>query len=106
MDKHIVMASAAGIALLGLLVYAGQTHKDRTELKAEQSAFSTTESSQQVAAWDDVEDGMEDIGGAIERQWERLEDAVIPETEEERREEAQEEREDLNEEIQEERAKR
>ena len=50
--------------------------------------------------------GMEDIGGAVERQWEMLEDAVIPETEEERREEAQEEREDLNEEIQEERAKR
>lgn len=57
-------------------------------------------------AWDDIEDGAEDVGGAIERQWERFEDWVSPETEEERREEAQERREDAREEAEEEAAKR
>ncbi len=104
MDKHILLASAAGIALVGLLVYAAQTQQDKQE--TDQQAFSTTESPQTVAGWDDIEDGMEDIGGAIERQWERAEDAVIPETEEERREEAQERREDAAEEAAEERQER
>ena len=58
------------------------------------------------AAWDDVEDGAEDIGSAVERQWERFEDWVSPEDEEERREEAQERREDAREEADEEAAKR
>ena len=58
------------------------------------------------AAWDDIEDGAEDIGGAIERQWERFEDWAIPEDEEERREEAAERREDAREEAEEEAAKR
>lgn len=58
------------------------------------------------AAWDDVEDGAEDVGGAIERQWERFEDWVSPETEEERREEAAERREDAREEAEEAAAKR
>lgn len=58
------------------------------------------------AAWDDIEDGAEDIGGSIERQWERFEDWLIPETEEERREEAAERREDAREEAEEEAARR
>lgn len=58
------------------------------------------------AAWDDVEDGAEDIGSSIERQWERFEDWVVPETEEEHREEAQERREDAQEEAEEEARKR
>lgn len=58
------------------------------------------------AAWDDIEDGAEDIGGAIERQWERFEDWAVPETEEERREEAAERREDAREEAEEKGAER
>lgn len=58
------------------------------------------------AAWDDVEDGAEDVGSAVERQWERFEDWVSPETEEERREEAQERREDAKEEADEEAKKK
>jgi hypothetical protein len=53
------------------------------------------------AGWDDVEDGAESIGSAIEKQWEKFEDWVSPETEEERREEAQERREDAQEEAEE-----
>lgn len=48
---------------------------------------------------DDVEDKWEAVGGFFERNWEKLEDAVIPETEEERREEAQERAEDAAEEA-------
>lgn len=59
-----------------------------------------------VDAWDEVEDGAEDIGSAIERQWERVEDGVFGEDAEERAEEAEERREDRLEEIEEERAKR
>ncbi len=58
------------------------------------------------AAWDDVEDGAESIGSSIEKQWEKFEDWVIPETEEERREEAQERREDAQEEAEERAAKK
>ncbi len=104
MNRQVVFAIAAGIALLALLVYAGQDRPDTDE--QELSEEQTTEQSTRVAGWDDVEDGAEDIGGAIERQWERVEDAVIPETEEERREEAQERREDAAEEAAEERRKR
>ena len=51
---------------------------------------------------DDIEDAFETAGAFIERNWEKLEDAVIPETEEERREEAQERAEDAAEEAAEE----
>lgn len=51
---------------------------------------------------DNIEDKVEAVGGFIERNWEKLEDAVIPETEEERREEAQERAEDAAEEAAEE----
>ncbi|MDX1497604.1 MAG: hypothetical protein R3352_08625, partial [Salinisphaeraceae bacterium] len=34
-------------------------------------------------AWDKVEDAAEGVGSVIEENWEKLEDAVIPETEEE-----------------------
>lgn len=56
-------------------------------------------------AWDKVEDAAESVGSAVEEQWEKVEDAVIPETEEERREEAQERAEDAAEEAEEERIK-
>lgn len=56
--------------------------------------------------WDDIEDAAEGAGSAIEEGWEKVEDTVVPETEEERREEAQERREDAAEEAAEERAKR
>lgn len=56
--------------------------------------------------WDKVEDGAERGASWIEGNWEKLEDAVIPETAEERREEAQERREDAAEEAAEERCKR
>ena len=51
---------------------------------------------------DDIEDGFEKIGSVIEENWEKLEDSVIPETEEERREEAAERAEDAAEEAAEE----
>ncbi|MGB1581240.1 MAG: hypothetical protein ACPHER_07010 [Nevskiales bacterium] len=57
-------------------------------------------------AWDKVEDAAEGVGSVVEENWEKLEDAVIPETEEERREEAQERAEDAAEEAEEERIKR
>ncbi len=47
---------------------------------------------------DKIEDGFEAVGSIIERNWEKLEDAVIPEDEEERREEAAERAEDAAEE--------
>lgn len=56
--------------------------------------------------WDDIEDAAEAVGAEIEEGWETVEDAIIPETEEERREEAQERAEDAAEEAEEERAKR
>lgn len=56
--------------------------------------------------WDDIEDAAESVGSTIEEGWEKVEDTVIPETEEERREEAQERREDAAEEAEEERQKR
>ena len=55
--------------------------------------------------WDDIEDAAEDVGSKIEEGWETVEDAVIPETEEERREEAEERRADAAEEAAEERCK-
>jgi hypothetical protein len=56
--------------------------------------------------WDKVEDTAEKGGSWVEKNWEKLEDAVIPETAEEKREEAQERREDAAEEAAEERCKR
>lgn len=56
--------------------------------------------------WDDIEDAAESVGSKIEKGWEKVEDAVIPETEEERREEARERAEDAREEANEEAAKR
>ena len=50
---------------------------------------------------DCIEDGAEDIGAAVERQWERLEDGLFGESEEERREEARERAEDRQEELEE-----
>lgn len=50
-------------------------------------------------AQDKAEDGLEAVGSFFERNWEKLEDAVIPETEEERREEAAERAEDAAEEA-------
>lgn len=104
MNRQVLISIAAGMALLALMVYAGQNppHTDEQELSQAQTAGQST----QVAAWDDIEDSAEDVGSAIEKQWERVEDAVIPETEEERREEAQERREDAAEEAAEERRKR
>ncbi len=55
--------------------------------------------------WDDIEDAAESVGAKIEESWETVEDAIIPETEEERLEEAQERAEDAAEEAEEERAK-
>lgn len=55
--------------------------------------------------WDDIEDAAESVGSKIEEGWETVEDAVIPETEEERREEAEERAEDAAEEATEERCK-
>lgn len=48
---------------------------------------------------DCVEDGAEDVGAAVERQWEKVEDGLFGEDAEERREEAQERAEDRQEEI-------
>lgn len=56
--------------------------------------------------WDDIEDAAEKAGSKIEEGWETVEDAVIPETEEERQEEAREHAEDAREERKEEAAKR
>ena len=56
--------------------------------------------------WDDIEDAAESVGSKIEEGWETVEDAVIPETEEERQEEARERAEDAREEANEEAAKR
>lgn len=56
--------------------------------------------------WDDIEDAAEAVGSKIEEGWETVEDAVIPETEEERREEAQERAEEAAEEAAEERCKK
>lgn len=59
----------------------------------------------QALEWDDIEDAAEAVGSKIEEGWETVEDAVIPETEEERREEAREREEDAAEEAAEERCK-
>lgn len=56
--------------------------------------------------WDDVEDAAESVGGKIENGWEKVEDSIFPETEEERQEEARERAEDAREEAAEEAAKR
>jgi hypothetical protein len=55
--------------------------------------------------WDRIEDGAESVGSSIERGWEKVEDSIFTETEEEKREEAQERREDRAEELAEERRK-
>jgi hypothetical protein len=60
----------------------------------------------QAFEWDDIEDAAESVGSKIEKGWETVEDAIIPETEEERREEAQERAEDAREEAAEEAAKK
>lgn len=56
--------------------------------------------------WDDIEDAAESVGGKIENGWEKVEDSIFPETEEERQEEARERAEDAREEADEEAAKR
>jgi hypothetical protein len=56
--------------------------------------------------WDDVEDAAESVGSKIESGWEKVEDSIFPETEEERREEARERASDAREEAEEEAAKR
>lgn len=56
--------------------------------------------------WDDIEDAAESVGSKIENGWEKVEDSIFPETEEERREEARERAEDAREEAAEEAAKR
>jgi hypothetical protein len=61
--------------------------------------------SEAYSAWDRFEDGAESVGSSIERGWEKIEDSIFPETEEEKREEAQERREDRAEELAEERRK-
>lgn len=56
--------------------------------------------------WDDVEDAAESVGSKIESGWEKVEDSIFPETEEERREEARERADDAREEAEEAAAKR
>ena len=59
--------------------------------------------SAQASTADCIEDGAEDIGAAVERQWEKLEDGLFGESAEERAEEERERAEDAQEELEEER---